>query len=320
MFQVSGYPTSSFSNYLSKSKDQKIPARAIKNLKNLFTPENATKTRNLKTLNVTGKLSVKNYKFLDPIKAERVVAERVAAEQVSASHQDFQNFANDAVLKTDRKVLISGRKKFKTLSANNVNVFTLNDWRLDEVATKQGDHEFNGPVVIKGSVHVRGDFNALSHFNGINLTHLSDRVSTTLGAFLVPGDWTLAPSAQVKRLSVDGLIQGENFTRFLNETVWRKLPVQFPGRIQFTDVAIRGDLLTQTLNQLNISQLFSDIVFLNRSANVQELVLAAGAIIPNLVVEGGLKTPLVDGCDVQRWRDEAVSLDQVETLDMIRFC
>ncbi|CAG9856275.1 unnamed protein product [Phyllotreta striolata] len=217
----------------------------------------------------------------------------------------YKNQTN-SFLKFDKpKQFLNGitvKNLIETKKINNVSIFN--------VLTKQGDQTIRGPVEIVGNVVVEN----IEINDTINQVSVNDfNVGITEGAYHLKRDVVFKRLPHIKSLRIDGTVNNKNINDVLRELVYKNHTGIFTNDIIFTKpINIGGNLvITDYMNDVNFSDVNSNIVLLTQDAEIEGLVsFTKNVEISNNMEVDNLQCKHLSGYNTNDWYQKAIFINK----------
>ncbi|XP_046384547.1 uncharacterized protein LOC124154709 [Ischnura elegans] len=251
---------------------------------------------------------------------------------------DLESLAKD-IVKKGEDVEITGPKTFTHgFRVGEIRVVTLNGIPMDDVLTANTAQEVLGPLIINGSVTVKGSLKLSTEatFNGMDPSRHIGRYDWRDGMHIIKGDVKLGSFVSIDSLFVNGPINNIKWEEFMNGIVYARDDVELKSSMTFNNKVTFKDNLNvyETVDGVNVEQLFgrfgSAVLFDSSTSkhnsieyeyedDYPQFIFKDDVIIRGgLYVSGEVFADEVYGCNLKEWSEEAIYLDQDEKIQGVK--
>lgn len=239
---------------------------------------------------------------------------------------DFTKINNDVVRKSDRSVIITGKKIFKNEVhiKDDLQLEDINGIKISQLLTKEGKQIIKGNLKSEGKLEIK-DLKVTGHLNGANFTFL-----TSQHKFLDDnvhhwnGDINFKKPVAISNLTIlDGLIKGKNFNEFASNIYTNIFEdgnqIIFSGAKRFNkNVTIYGNMeVSNNFNDHHLNTFFKDLVFVNEQATINNEVTFSDKVVfrDGLQVDHDMNVSVVYGCNLKQLYKDAIYLDASDAIE-----
>ncbi|XP_076300033.1 uncharacterized protein LOC143218620 isoform X2 [Lasioglossum baleicum] len=211
-----------------------------------------------------------------------------------------RNKINNINLKTDvmrldsKKILVSGKTKVTTLTAESVNALNFKEWAKNSLTKKQKS------AIIKG----QKNFNAITANNinvsGIVMGHVLTETLSKSADQIINGQIKIQGMIDASMLVINGLVNDVNLTDLISRQLKKWAPVQ---RIK-TDVELQNSL--RIFGNLAINQSYGNVKLKNFSKNSSSMELVGERMKNYSKATGTIKAAL---------ENRAIYLNKLEVVE-----
>nr|XP_034171205.1 uncharacterized protein LOC117600218 [Osmia lignaria] len=281
----------------------------------------------LESLQVTGNIEANsvNGKALEDLYNEYQTGKIIFEEDVSIRNLtilglmnglNFSEFVSDTILKTDTNIVIDGHKTFDVVNCAQLEAASINGRPVENLFDPVKEQTLTGPVIIDGSITVLNEFNATGRINNLSFHDLMDRFKS-LGndTFELHGDVYFNNNVTLKRLHINGSIQGENFDSFLNTVVFKNEDnVIISGRKVFENSVTfnRGFIVHDQLNDIDLKRFQEKAVFIDKPFSIKsKIIFIDGIKVENdIAVKTNFEPKSIMGINIEDLRINVLYLNR----------
>lgn len=284
---------------------------------NIFTDSHGVNSVNLTLLSENAvKLHTGNT-FLGSLVFEDALSVGTLVADGHISGLNFAFLVQDAVLKTENPITISGQKTFQNgfVVGGDIQTTNLNGLDPSKIITKFLPATVAGPLRVLGKVYA-GNVNLTGFFNGIPVSSFLNRYQlVSEGRHLLKGNAHFLAGVAVVDLFVMGTVSGTQLEDFFASVVMKDEPARIKGTKHFANGVVFVDVdVGGLVNNISLSEQAMDVVLHNddKPVTVNGKVTFSNRLTTRAGVSlsGNLDAAELDGCLIKEWLDNAIYLNQ----------
>ncbi|KAK2582473.1 hypothetical protein KPH14_004779 [Odynerus spinipes] len=227
----------------------------------------------------------------------------------------------NAVLKTDTDILVTGYKEFENVNCEFLDIELLNGHKLETLLDPYRDQNLTGSIIVNGTVNVLGTFDATGKINNISFRNLMNRVKKVDDdTFELNDNVQFTNDVEVIDLKTNGTIDGINFNEFAKSLVFKNEdnvtliePIIFLGLVTFEDSVI----IEETLNGVNLKEFYKNAIFIDKPFTINSSTIFEEDIVvkKGLEITKNLEVTTIGDVDIGNLIDRIIYVDRPFYID-----
>ncbi|CAG9762040.1 unnamed protein product [Ceutorhynchus assimilis] len=195
-----------------------------------------------------------------------------------------------------------------------IETLTLNHIALENILRKTGNQTIAGLITIAGNVNIEDDVTIKETINRVEITYMLENFELGEETLLVKGEVLFNRLSYIQNLTINGLINGQNFSKLKNQFAYKDQDIHLMKNITFNNtVQIKGNLwVKKDINGIVLSDFVPRVVWLTKDAEIKGPIRFVQPVecYKYLKVENELSTALFLGKNLQDVINEGVFIDR----------
>ncbi|XP_017877319.1 uncharacterized protein LOC108623376 [Ceratina calcarata] len=235
---------------------------------------------------------------------------------------NFSERVSDTILNDDTDIVLEGHKVFESnVSCYQLEVDSLNGRPTENILDPKKEQTLLGPIIINGSITVSNDFNVTGKINHIPFHNFTNRFKFVGNNTYEFGDGINFPgNVTVENLQTTGLIDGKNFTEFLDTVIYKdkdNLTITgtkiFKNKVIFNNSFIAND----RLNDIDLKRFYEKAVFIDKPFSIKSKVIFKDAlkVEKDIIVKKNLEAKSIMGIDLDDLKKNVMNVNRPIHID-----